>query len=135
MQQKPIYLKTKYANIPKGTKFDIYAMSYSMFALDYIYCVVYNKKDVIIPDTHITFENPNIKENPLKNALELLVRAEQELFDNSVIGGTNDYRSFLEANGVIIERSYTHRLCKDCKKEIEVDIYCEKCTWSHEPGY
>lgn len=138
----PIQLTSSFNEIPSGTVFETYLMSIDMFDSNlYNYTVAYKKKEHIIPAKYITVAKsfgeplPKSKQPPIPNdnkemiidrALKLIQKAEESMYYNSMIDNENEFRTFLETNGVVIDHSPRVGKCWLCNKHTDGSSWCKE---------
>ena len=140
----PIRTTQPFKGIPEHTIFTDYLISVDLFDDTIVnYTVYFKGRDVMLPGKSVSLiSEDDLKLIPtkektsdtLKTALDLLKSAENVLYEAWLTGEENEYKTFLNEHGIILENR--KRLCKDCgKREPVCAPYCDHCTWSHEPGY
>ena len=133
-----LYLIKEHAGLPIGTEIVDYVLSQDMFKPapnNKIYIASYNGKQFVCPPECLSFIKPTeIKKRfDKEKALELIKTAEKMLYDKWMIGEDNEFKTFLIEHNKTVEHS--PRLCLDCNELATCGCYCDKCIWSHEPGY
>ena len=133
----PLYLYQEFNGFPAGTEITDYVTSQDLFNPDNkTYIATIKGEEYVIPPEYTTMfkpePEPKKRFNKIK-ALELIKDAEKMLYDKWMLTEENDLKIFLEENSVTV--NHEPRKCIDCGVVSTNGMYCNKCTWSHEPGY
>lgn len=135
----PLYLIKEYDELSIGTELTDYVSSIDMFKHapdNKIYIATYKGKQFVLPLDYLSLTKPIQEKKSRFNkakALELIKTAEKMLYDKWMIAESNEFKTFLEENDSPVV--HLPRTCLDCNELATCGCYCDKCTWSHEPGY
>lgn len=119
----PLYLYKEYAGHPAGTEITDFVISDLSTSDNKIYIATIEGKEMELPIEYTTifkripYNNPynnDVKEFDKDKALQLLATAERMMYDRRMISDVNEFKSFLQENGVKVIHST--RKCIACNE-------------------